>query len=393
MNLRDAIEQVKICWMAGDTVTMESLPGIGKTEGTVGKLVPWVVARHPGKRVGLTMPMLALLSSVGLTGLPWKGVMNVNGKEYTVTDPAVPGWQMCMDVQTGEVLPADQFDVVILVLEEYGQGDPDTKKAATELYYRGVCGKWALPGAPGGPPGYNYRLALSNVDSRDGVTKKLDLVINRGKVLHVTPDVNVWIQDFADRGYEHNGKRWTVLPATKAWAEQHPTEACEDKPAVQGPWCTFRSLTMWDRHAQVAAELNGGKVPVDSPVFIEATNGMIGPRSSLSLIGHCRFALELPSKADIVADPQNTPIPRKGDLQALMAYSLAGTVEPDELGPVIQYLDRKIDGKNEFPKDMQVTFVSSLLRRSYVKFANEPPMVAWVAKNAAWLSLVQALAQ
>jgi hypothetical protein len=144
---------------------------------------------------------------------------------------------------------------------------------------------------------------------------------------------------------------------------------------------------MWDRHAQIAAQFNGGSVPHNDPAFIEASQGIIGPRATTSICSELQFIVELPQYEDIIKDPKGTPVPGKADLQMLLAYHLAGLVKVDHLAECVAYMDRK-----EMPKDMQVTFVSSLLRRNYAGFVNEAPMVAWIAKNAAWLSLVQALA-
>ena len=87
-----------------------------------------------------------------------------------------------------------------------------------------------------------------------------------------------------------------------------------------------------------------------------------------------------------MADPKTTDVPKKGDLQMLMAYSLAGRAKKDDLAPVLTYVSR-------LPKDMSVTFISSLLRRDYKGIINEPPMQAWIAKNANLVSIIASLSQ
>ena len=52
---------------------------------------------------------------------------------------------------------------------------------------------------------------------------------------------------------------------------------------------------------------------------------------------------------------------------------------------VITYMSR-------LPKDMSVTFVSSMLRRDYKNMINDPAMQAWISKNAPLVSVIASLA-
>jgi hypothetical protein len=271
-----------------------------------------------GKKVGLSTIFMATQSPIGFSGLPWKGTLNYGGKDYTITDPAIPQWYIAMDLNTGEVGPADQFDRVLLVIEEWGQGDAETKRAGAELLNAGGAGKFYLPKG-------SFRLALSNNDTRDGITKEFDFVINRRSQYTITGDVDVWIEDFADKPQDDAGRQWLVSPVTKAWAKQHPEILFEAKPKEQGPWCTPRSLTMADRYAQVMAEMNlqaPGQMPIEDTGFVEGLVGKIGMPAATSLITHMRFQLELPHYEDVVADPTGTEVPTKPDLMMLMAYEL-----------------------------------------------------------------------
>lgn len=400
MNLRDVVPTTIADFEAGNAVQWTSPPGFGKTE-KVASLVTWMKQKHQGQRIGVGTLFLATASPIALTGLPWKGTLDVKqfptvtgfdpntgqatvvnqDHTYTITDPAIPQWFVGTDVNTGERLPANLFDVFLLILEEWGQGDAETKRAAAELLRAGEVNGWKLPRQ-------NYRLALSNNDKRDGITKEFDFVINRRSEYVISPDVNVWIEDFADKPYRFNGRTWLTQAAVKAWAKQNPEIVFEAKPKEQGPWCTPRSLAAVDRYSQVMAQYNNGKVPIDSPVFIEGVNGKIGAAAGTSLIGHLQFAIDLPSYEAVVSDPQNTPLPTKADLQMLMAYELAGRTLPNDLGPVIEYMSRK-----GMPQDMRITFISSLLRRDYQAFVTLPAMQAWVAKNAPLISVINSLAK
>lgn len=380
MHLRDALRHTAADFSAGNAATWIGPPGFGKTMN-VAHLCGWMKKTFPGKKLGLSTIFMATQSPIGFSGLPWKGVLNYAGKDYTITDPAIPAWYIATDLTDGSRAPADVFDKVLLVIEEWGQGDAETKRAGAELLNAGGAGQFYLP------PG-SFRLALSNNDARDGITKEFDFVINRRSQYTITGDVDVWVEDFADKPQPGpDGRTWLVMPVTKAWAKQHPEILFESKPAQQGPWCTPRSLTMADRYAQIMAEFNNGAIPIEDQGFVEGLSGKIGMPAATSLINHMRFQLELPHYEDVVKDPTGTDVPTKPDLMMLMAYELAGRCKTQDLAAVLQYVSRFK------AKDMHITFVSSLLRRDYKAIINEPAMQAWVAKNAQLVSIIASLAQ
>src|SRR5262245_5741795 len=198
MNLREAIRQLQANILAGNATVIRSDPGGGKTEA-MAKVVKWFRALHAGKRVGVGTSFMATQSPIGATGLPWKAEKtwrSAEGKDftYTMTDPAVPQWFMAKCVDTGAILPASLVDYVFLILEEWGQGSAETKRAFAEVLRAGGTPPYYLPeGSP--------RVALSNYDARDGVTKEFDFIINRANWLHVTGDAKIWVEDFADLPY------------------------------------------------------------------------------------------------------------------------------------------------------------------------------------------------
>lgn len=384
MNLREAMQTAKYNIQAGNATIIKSDPGVGKTDMSHG-LVRWFAnVLHAGKRVGYNSIFMATQSGVSFTGLPWKGEIKVkdahgNEVEFTVTKPAIPSWAMMTDVATGERLPACCFDVCILIIEEWGQGEREAKVAGAEVLLNGGTPPFYMP------PG-SARIALSNIDSKDAVTKEFDFIINRRDEIIVKGDVDVWIEDFADKPYMLNGKQWQVMPVTKAWAKAKPDELFGEKPQKQGSWATARSVTMWDRFAQIAAAENGGKVPIENSAFTDASAGYIGMGATASLFSHLQFLVELPAYEDVIVDPANCPIPNKADLKMLMMYELAHRAKPEGLSQVIGYIQR-------YPKDMSVTFITAMLRRDYAGLINQPPMQAWVAKNASLVSIISSLAQ
>lgn len=386
MDMRQAFKRIQANALAGVTTILEGPPGGGKTD-LAAKFVRWWadLPEHKGKRIGSSCFFMATQTPIGFTGLPWKGEKDYgDGKKWTITDPAIPQWFMATDLATGEVRPASMFDSVPLIIEEWGQGSPETKRAGAEVLRARGTPPFYLPlGSP--------CLALSNTDLRDGVTKEFDFTINRVSKIPLTPSIDVWVEDFADHPYKWDGKTWNVMPVSKAWAKTRgsgmgPGSLFEPAPEKQGPRCTPRSFTNLDRVIQVETERNEGVIPVREEWFIELCQSLIGMPATQSYVQHLQFRLEIPSLEDVINAPETTSIPTRADLQMLMAYEYAGRVKEEHLAPVINFMQRK-----EMPQDMAVTFISTLLRRNY-SLVNNPVMDVWFAKNARLLSIVTALA-
>ena len=373
MHIRDTVKHTLADFQAGNTVIWKGPPGYGKTAASF-DLVEQVKALNPGKEVGLCRVFMATQQDVDATGLPWKGSVEHNGKVYTITDPAMPRWYI-----STEGRPACTYDLVVLIMEEWGQGGAEAKKAfASVMLEQGVPGFYLPEGS--------HILALTNVDAADGITKEFDFVIGRRKEYTISPSVEVWDQDFASAPYMHKGKQWSVSPLLRAWAKQRPDTFFEAKPKQQGPWCNPRSACANDRYLQVLTAQNGGVIPLNDPGMMAGLEGGFGMPATQSLLEFCEFQINLPKYEDVVADPVNTPVPKSADQIMLMAYGLASRAEPADAGPVIEYVQR-------MPKDMAVTFVQSLFRRAGKEFAPLPAVQGWIAKNASLLTIVNSLSK
>lgn len=384
MNLRDCAKHIRYNILAGNATLLEGPPGFGKTD-LMTKLAVWFRGQHQGKRVGFSCFFMATQTPIGFTGLPWRGSATWKDPAgvdhvFTTTDPAVPQWYMATCLDTGERLPASCFDKVFLVIEEWGQGSAETKRAGAEVLRAGGTPPYYLP------PG-SARVALTNVDASDGVTKEFDFLFGRRGKIVASGDTDVWLEDFADKPYVWQGKTWNVLPFTKNFARSHPDILFEPKPKKQGPWCNPRSLTNGDRYVQCAAEDNNGEIPGQDPAFMDALAGHIGHPAMVQYCGDLQFLLELPHYEDVVKDPDGTALPARADLMMLMVYELAGRVKPDDLAPVLQYVSRLTKKAG----DMPIAFVASLLRRDYKNTISHPAMQAWIQKNAAAVSIIASL--
>ena len=255
----------------------------------------------------------------------------------------------------------------------------EAKKAfASVMLEQGVPGFYLPEGS--------HILALTNVDATDGITKEFDFIIGRRKEYTIDPSVQVWDEDFASKPYMHKDKQWSVSPLFRAWAKQRPGVFFEAKPKKQGPWCNPRSACANDRYLQVLTAQNGGVIPLQDAGMMSGLEGGFGMPATQSLLEFMEFQINLPDRATVVADPATAPMPKSADQIMLMAYKLAAETLPDEVGPVIEYVQR-------MPKDMSITFVQSLFRRAGKEFAPLPAIHGWIAKNASLLTIINSLAQ
>jgi hypothetical protein len=393
MKLSDAQIELRASIAAGNAVLLTSSSGMGKSQMLYAEFEHLKAKNaEQGRTMGLGIIFAATQTPPDLVGFQFKGdrtyvreIPGPNGEKVkveekvTVSDPSVPLWMMSVPHGNDPGhMPAWYYDQFFLIIDEYGQGEADVKRACAEIFLNGGTAPWYLPQG-------SVRVAASNKGANYGVTKDFDFCIARRTEIPITPDIKGWL-DYADKPYRHQGREWLVMPVTRAWAAIHPEVVFEPEPAKQGPWCNPRSLCAADRYLQAKAEASGGSVNPSDPNIIETLAGTIGMGATMSLMGHMQFALELPSYKTVIADPMGTPIPTRADLIMLMAYQLAGRTLANDLGPVVQYVQR-------LPKDMAVTFVSSLLRRNYKEMVAHPAMQGWIAKNATLVAVIASMSQ
>lgn len=383
MNLREAKQEVLALVEAGNAPLLVSSSGVGKSQMSR-QIFEQLRDRDAKKgiRWGHSQIFLATQTPPDLIGYQFKGEKEITLQDGTkkiipVTDPTLPLW-----MQSDEGLPAYAYDKFFLMIDEYGQGEADVKKAAAEIFLNGGTAPWYLPQG-------SVRIAATNEGTRYGVSKDFDFCIARRTRLDIKGDARVWDEDFAAKPYFFQGRTWQTMNVTRAWAMANPTLLFEGEPEKQGPWCNPRALCAADRYMQVKLEQVGNKIDVlldkDHISYVtETMAGTIGMPSTASYMGMLQFKLSLPSYDDVVADPKGCPVPTKADQQMLMAYELAGLTQETDLAACITYIQR-------LPKDMSVTYITSLLRKDYKRLSTHPAMQGWISKNAALVAMIAAL--
>lgn len=352
---------------AGIAVHLISASGRGKSMFVENEVMAALNAADGPGSWGLCKSFGATMTPPDAMGYAFKGRGEHSGREYTLTDFALPSWAM-----STEGKPMWAYKHVLIFIDEYGQSDADVKRILAELKLNKHIGPHQAPQGSG-------VIACSNEGPRYGVQKDFDFCINREGQYRITDDL-ASLLDWMDKPYYHDGKTWEVTPTTRLFTKKHAGIVFEKEPDKQGPWCTPRALVANDRYMQVLGLDNIN--PGDGD-FIEATTAKIGMAASQELCAWLQFRLELPDYEQVVADPAGTPVPNKPDMMMLMAYELAALSQEQHMPACVQYMQR-------FPKDMAIAYIKTLLKRD-AGLLTVPAVQAWTSKNATLVALISSL--
>ena len=305
---------------------------------------------------------LATQTPPDLIGYQFKGTLEWEGKQVTITDPTLPLW---MVDRRGQPKPVWAYKRGVLLLDEFGQGEADTKRASAQLLLKKTVGPWFLGN------GWGVIACSNRAEDRSGTTKSFDFIINRRVEFHITPDVGSWVEWATKAGH--------LMPLTIAYAVQNPHIVFSGKiPDKQGPYCTPRSLVMLDAMLQVAARDHNGVIPSDGGT-IEMSQGMIGDAAH-TYFSFVRLQLEMPKLEDILRDPDKVKVPTAPDAQMLICYNLAHRVEEATAEPIIRYIDR-------FGKEFAVTFAKAACQRMPLLVIT-PAFVKWAKSNSSLMAMI-----
>lgn len=351
---------------SGLSIALIGASGIGKSE-FIRQCVD-DLSERTGKPAGFSVAFLGTYSSVDVTGLPFKGTRNIEGRETTIADLAMPQWAITTEGKT-----VWDYERGVLFLDEFGQAEPDVKKVAAPLLLDGRVGPWDLRG-PDRKRGWSVITAENRGKDRSGVTKMFDFLINRRIEVHIQADYDSW-SDWADR----NG----VHPIAKLFAKQHPEIVFSNEPPKdQGPWTTPRSLVNAVRMLESIGGREKDVLPMDG-CAVALASGLMGEAASGQLLALIKLQYEMPEFDEIVRKPNDTRVPEKPDAQMLVAYQLAHRVDLDTIGPAITYVER-------MPKDFAVTFAVAAAKKNKQLITKSDDMRKWISRNTNLIAAIGA---
>jgi hypothetical protein len=340
----------------GGSIELISAPGRGKSTFTRELVAAQTAAT--GKPWGMATAFLGTYSPIDLPGfmIPTKDASGGYIADYTR-----PAWMRC---DTGGTV--FDYENGILLLDEFGQADPDVKKTSADLFLNKRVGKWVLP------KGWSVWAASNRTNDRSGVTKSFDFVINRRMEVHIKDDVQSLEEWMMDHG---------VHPLIVAFMVQNPQVVFTDGvPDKQGPWMTPRSLVEAASLLRTFAT-DDEKLTVDGATT-EYVAGLVGSGAALQLMSFLKLYDKLPTFSEVVADPGTAKKPDSPDAMMTICYALAGKVDAKTIDPVVTYMRR-------LPAEFAVTFVKAAVRRDGM-LINATAMGNWLRSNASLVAAVAA---
>jgi hypothetical protein len=334
-----------------------SPPGMGKSEFIEG-LAPTMSALD-NVEWGFARIFAPTTNPMDLMGVIRLADREFDGVPTSVSEYAIPPWFRCVDEhgRDGMGPPVTKYERGVLVIEEYGQGEVETKRLLANLFLYKQVGPWKLPA------GWRVWATTNRASDRSGVTKDFDHVINRRNELHISPDLKS-LMDWMWRSDIH--------PDIISFTDQNSGTVFGEQPEKQGPFCTPRSLILCERDLK-AMSTDGFTLPVDSDAT-EIASGTIGQGAAAQLMSHLRLAIDLPSIEEIVKNPSGTKVPTKADAHMLVAFRLAALVKKETAEPIIEYMQR-------LPKEFAVPFAKTAVHREKSLMTTKA-FHNWCVKNA-----------
>lgn len=332
MNIKDAARSMEVSFAAGKAFKLNGAPGIGKSE------IAHQVAMQRRAKYGryfyrvVNVATLNLGSTIGFV-VPQD--VNLNGKTFKRGRYTYP--EYFFDEASNE--PAFLFERGMIVLEEWGQGGGEIKRALATLIHERRTGEYKLPGK------FDIVILSNRPEDRSGVSKEFDFLINRWNEVTLEAELEPLVGHYLDIG---------VSESTIAFLVQNPVTVLGSKvPEKQGPWCTPRSLVGADNFVR-AALAEGWSV--DDPLMTENLQGIIGTGAVAQYMAFLRLHDKLAKWDDIIRDPRKALMPTQPDALMLTVYALAARVDQKTVKPVIEYMRRA-------PEAFAVTFVKAAIKK------------------------------
>ena len=236
--------------------------------------------------------------------------------------------------------PMFMFKRGLMLLEEYGQGQSDVKRSLATLMWDRRLGEWVMP------EGIDILILSNRSGDRSGVTKDYDFLINRRAQFELIPDFDSWAVWAHENG---------VNPMIIGFAHAHTQDVfMSSVPKDQGPWTTARSLVSANNYL-----FSGHALDVKEPLTRQGLAAIMGDGMAFQLIDFIQYRDGLPTLGQILADPENTPVPtgdQSVNKQVFLTYFLAGKVTFDTMPKVVTYMKR-------LKGDLMVSFFRSCTHR------------------------------
>ncbi len=260
--------------------------------------------------------------------------------------------------------------LVILFLDEMMGADHLTQKVLTDVCLNGRLGKYCLS------PDTWVIAAYNRQQDGAGVNRPLSILQNRINTIDVFMPVERWAT--------YAGQTLGLPPLMIGFAKQFPSKISIDQPPRDGAFPSWRSYTYAAQWLQGYKDSLGETDPMSLPLgkgheYAQSkVMGFIGESLTTTLIAYAKVVNELPSKEEILADPEGCKLPSENRLDAAFAVAQMCVyyAEAENADSFWAYIMR-------LPKELQVASARDLLMKGGGALLNSPLLVKWISQNKA----------
>lgn len=192
------------------------------------------------------------------------------------------------------------------------------------------------------------------------------------KVIVRKPNAKEWLNWAVPKGID---------PTVCAWVDRYPQtldsyiDGAGDNPYIFNPRVPQESFVC-PRTLELASNIVSQRASFSSDALIAALTGVIGEAGARDMQAFVSYADQLPTKAAIIADPKNAPIPTQPGACAVVVYSLITSAEKATFSKYMEYIKR-------FDAEWQATFAIQIAKntsKQSIAFGNAD-FSRWVAEN------------
>jgi hypothetical protein len=221
---------------------------------------------------------------------------------------------------------------IVLMLDEFGKANPSVKNALLRLLQEREIGPYRLHEK-------SIVFATSNLGA-EGVGDLLP-PHGRNRITVITmrkPSHLEWIEWGINNDIDHS---------LLAWVREHP-QAFHDFTEVKNPDDneyifhpkSQRSAFVTPRSLEKASNWLKLRDRLDDQSVTAALIGTVGARAAQDMMAFTKLADQLPTLAQIKADPANATVPTSAAAICMVVYRALGAMDKDLVDPWMDYLDR-----------------------------------------------------
>jgi len=342
ITLSQAAPYVKDCFQAGLVPMLRGSPGLGKsamTHAVAASMNLFIIdARFAG------------YDPTDINGFPSLDEVKGIAKYYPLETFPLDDWELPTNEKTGQ-----PYAGWLLLMDEFNSAPPAVQAASYKLVLDRQVGQRKLHPAV-------HMIAAGNLDGDGAITHEMSTaLISRVINFQIRPDLKSWLE------WAHPTGIHSLITSYLEFRTGNFYTFDADEP--NQPFACPRTWEFVHKLMDVWAS-NGESISTKLPILI----GTLGSGVALDFKAFAAIRGNLPSKAEILGNPDSAPVPTDlGPLYALTG-ALADWAEDGNIEAIIKYTSRMR------PADFQVTAMRNLNAR-HEKFKTHPAMVKWMMDN------------